>query len=143
LAFRRGDHDFSRAGSAPNIPRDCAGHFRPVLRTLMVGAFSVAGHLGVVAGMDAVPSELGVTEEGRTLLLEFLGRLRRRGLSAQTYNHYLKAAKQFTRWLVRDQRTPTDPLAHLSRLNVKVDRRHDRRALSEEEFTRLIRKRPI
>jgi site-specific recombinase XerD len=73
-----------------------------------------------------------------TAALEFLGQLRRRGLSAQTYNHYLKAAKQFTRWLVRDQRTPTDPLAHLSRLNVKVDRRHDRRALSEEEFTRLI-----
>src|SRR5262245_38735638 len=34
--------------------------------------------------------------------LEFLGDLRARGLSAQTYNHYLKAARQFTRWLVRD-----------------------------------------
>ena len=66
------------------------------------------------------------------------GQLRRDGLSAQTYNHYLKAAKQFTRWLVRDRRTPTDPLAHLSRLNVRTDRRHDRRALSEEEFKRLI-----
>ena len=70
--------------------------------------------------------------------LEFLGGLRRQGLSAQTYNHYLKAAKQFTRWLVRDRRTPTDPLAHLSRLNVRTDRRHDRRALSDEEFTRLL-----
>ena len=38
--------------------------------------------------------------------LEYLGNLRREGLSAQTYNHYLKAAKQFTRWLVRDRRTP-------------------------------------
>ena len=46
--------------------------------------------------------------------LEFLGQLRRDGLSAQTYNHYLKAAKQFTRWLVRDRRTAFDPLAHLS-----------------------------
>ena len=70
--------------------------------------------------------------------LEFLGQLRRDGLSAQTYNHYLKAAKQFTRWLVRDRRTPTDPLAHLSRLNVRTDRRHDRRALSEAEFERLL-----
>jgi len=70
--------------------------------------------------------------------LEFLGQLRRDGLSAQTHNHYLKAAKQFTRWLVRDQRTPTDPLVHLSRLNVHTDRRHDRRALSEEEFARLV-----
>jgi len=70
--------------------------------------------------------------------LEFLGRLRREGLSAQTYNHYLKAAKQFTRWLVRDRRTPVDPLLHLSRLNVHTDRRHDRRALSAAELARLI-----
>ena len=70
--------------------------------------------------------------------LDFLGQLRSDGLSAQTYNHYLKSTKQFTRWLVRDHRTPTDPLAHLSRLNVSTDRRHDRRALKPEEFSRLI-----
>jgi site-specific recombinase XerD len=70
--------------------------------------------------------------------MEFLSQLRRDGLSAQTHNHYLKSAKQFTRWLVRDRRTPVDPLAHLSRLNVRTDRRHDRRALSTAEFDRLI-----
>ena len=70
--------------------------------------------------------------------LVFLGQLRHDGLSAQTYNHYLKAAKQFTRWLVRERRTPFDPLAHLSRLNVRTDRRHDRRALLAEEFSRLV-----
>jgi hypothetical protein len=37
---------------------------------------------------------------------EFLGELRRDGSSAQTYNHYLKAVKQFSRWLVRERRTP-------------------------------------
>jgi len=31
-----------------------------------------------------------------------------------------------------------DPLAYLSGLNVKTDRRHDRRALSPEEFSRLV-----
>ena len=70
--------------------------------------------------------------------MDFLGQLRRDGLSIQTHNHYLKAAKQFTRWLVRDRRTPIDPLVHLSRLNVRTDRRHDRRALSAEEFGLLI-----
>jgi integrase len=70
--------------------------------------------------------------------LHFLGELRRQGRSAQTYNHYLKSSKQFTRWLVRDRRTPIDPLAHLARLNVATDRRHDRRALSTEEFQRLV-----
>jgi integrase/recombinase XerD len=70
--------------------------------------------------------------------LEFLGGLREAGKSAQTYNHYLKSAKQFTRWLVRDRRAPVDPLVHLSKLNVSTDRRHDRRALTTEEFTLLI-----
>jgi integrase len=71
--------------------------------------------------------------------LDFLGGLRDSGKSAQTYNHYLKSAKQFTRWLVRDRRSTTDPLAHLSKLNVSTDRRHDRRALSPEEFERLLK----
>jgi integrase/recombinase XerD len=70
-------------------------------------------------------------------VLEFLGQLRRDGLSAQTYNNYLTVIKQFTRWLVRDRRTPIDPLMHLSKLNVRTDRRHDRRALSQEEFAWL------
>ena len=70
--------------------------------------------------------------------LNFLGQLRANEKSAQTYNHYLKAVKQFTRWLVRDRRMVTDPLGHLARLNVKTDRRHDRRALTAEEFERLI-----
>lgn len=67
-------------------------------------------------------------------VLEFLGQLRRDGLSAQTYNNYLTVIKQFTRWLVRDRRTPIDPLLHLSRINVRADRR----TLSPDEFARLI-----
>ncbi len=69
---------------------------------------------------------------------KFLADLRSGGLSVQTSNHYLRAVKQFSRWLVRDQRTNDDPLAHLARLNVKVDRRHDRRALMPDEFAKLI-----
>ena len=71
-------------------------------------------------------------------VLAFLGDLRQQGRSAQTSNHYLKSAKSFTRWLVRDRRTTLDPLAHLSKLNVATDRRHDRRALSPDELSLLI-----
>ena len=38
-----------------------------------------------------------------------------------------------------DRRMPDNPLAYLSGLNVKTDRRHDRRALSVEEIDRLIK----
>ena len=37
--------------------------------------------------------------------LDFLGDLRVAGKSAQTFNHYLKSAKQFTRWLVEKPHT--------------------------------------
>ena len=68
----------------------------------------------------------------------FLAELRSGGLSVQTSNHYLRAIKQFSRWLVRDRRMPDDPLIHLAMLNVKVDRRHDRRPLTCDEFAYLI-----
>ena len=79
-----------------------------------------------------------IADINESSLLEFLGGLRQKGRSAQTYNHYLKASKQFARWLVRDRRTPFDALAQVSKLNVATDRRHDRRALSADELKRLM-----
>jgi integrase/recombinase XerD len=70
--------------------------------------------------------------------LRYLAELRENGRSAQTYNHYLRAIKKFTRWMVRDQRLQNDPLTTLAMLNTDLDRRHDRRALSVDEFCRLI-----
>jgi site-specific recombinase XerD len=68
----------------------------------------------------------------------FLADLRSRGRSIQTSNHYLSAIKQFCHWMILDRRCSVDPIFHLRKLNVKTDRRHDRRALEPEEFTRLI-----
>ena len=69
---------------------------------------------------------------------QFLAELRARGQSTQTVNHYVQSAKQFSSWLVRDRRTGEDRLTSLARLNVEIDRRHDRRALSANEFARLV-----
>jgi integrase len=69
---------------------------------------------------------------------ECLAELRSSGLSASSSNHYLRAIKMFTRWLVRDRRTDDNRLAHLSTMNEDVDRRHVRRPLTVDEFTRLI-----
>jgi integrase len=70
--------------------------------------------------------------------MTFLGDLKSQGRSAQTRNHYLKSVKSFTAWLVRNRRTLVDPLAHVARQNVAVDRRHDRRSLSDTEFSALF-----
>ena len=62
----------------------------------------------------------------------------KRGTSAQTSNHYLRAIKQITRWLRLEKRFVDDPLVRLEMLNVQVDRRHDRRALNDDEVSKLL-----
>jgi integrase len=68
----------------------------------------------------------------------FLADLRDEGTSIQTSNHYLRAIKQLTRWMVKDRRSHDDPLQFVSMLNVSTDRRHDRRPLAEAEFSALL-----
>jgi len=59
-------------------------------------------------------------------------------ISAQTQNFYLQAIKQFCRWMVQDDRVSQSPVEHLQAINVRVDRRHDRRALDADEMRRLL-----
>jgi len=68
----------------------------------------------------------------------FLAGLRDTGTSIQTSNHYLRAIKQFTRWLVKDRRAGDDPLAFISMQNVATDRRHDRRPFTEDELAKVL-----
>ncbi len=60
------------------------------------------------------------------------------GISAATFNYYLGSIKAFSRWMVKDRRAVSSPLSHLDILNVRTDRRHVRRALTEEELRRLM-----
>lgn len=59
-------------------------------------------------------------------------------LSLERRNHYVRAVRSFTRWLLIDQRTTIDPLAGLSLYNANTDQRRVRRVLSAEEFGKLI-----
>jgi len=61
-----------------------------------------------------------------------------RNISAQTSNFYLQAIKQFCRWMCKDGRATSNPLEYLDGLNVRTDRRHDRRALEVEEIRWLL-----
>ena len=67
-----------------------------------------------------------------------IGAVRESGLSLQTCNDNMRAVKQFGRWLWRDGRAREHVLAHLTGDNVALDRRHDRRALTDDELARLI-----
>jgi len=81
-----------------------------------------------------------ISEISESKVERYLAKLRDNGngISAQTSNSYLKAIKQFCRWLVRDRRATESPVAHLSGVNVKLDRRHDRRNLTAEQLVALL-----
>lgn len=55
----------------------------------------------------------------------------------RTYNHYVQSMSQFCNWLV-PKRLAASPVAGMARLNPDVDVRHPRRALSPDEFSRLV-----
>ena len=90
-------------------------------------------HIGQISP-SAVQGALGTIRE-----VGASKRSRKKGASLQTCNHYLRAVKQFTRWLWRDGRACEDSLAHLCGYNVQLDRRHDRRVLTDDELVWLIR----
>lgn len=71
-------------------------------------------------------------------VMEYLAERRQQGLSASASNHYLRAVKGFSTWLVKSKRSREDVLKFLSAMNTEADRRHVRRAVSAEEFAALV-----
>ena len=68
-----------------------------------------------------------------SLIQTAIGELRDEGMALQTCHHYLRAIKQFSRWLKRDGRVRDDVLSHLTGYNASTDRRHERRSLAPDE----------
>ncbi len=61
-----------------------------------------------------------------------------RGVGPQQCNHYVRAAKGFTRWMTRTRRVGANPLETLTLLGTAADVRHGRRELSADELRRLF-----
>jgi integrase len=80
-----------------------------------------------------------LTDVTAAKIAEQLAALRRdRGISMTTSNQYLTHAKSFFIWLVKERRIAINPIAHLEAGNNRLDRRHDRRELTEDELRRLL-----
>ncbi|TWU37505.1 site-specific tyrosine recombinase XerC [Novipirellula aureliae] len=81
---------------------------------------------------------VSITDIAAQQVEDYLAERREKGLSKQTSNHYRQAMHQFCRWLRKRALIPVNPIADIPKLNVDTDRRHDRRAISVDEFQRLI-----
>lgn len=67
-----------------------------------------------------------------------LGELRLAGKSARTVNQHRATVISFLNWCVKSGRVESNPLLSLARLNEQKDRRRERRALSQDDFERLL-----
>ncbi|CAN5544979.1 hypothetical protein BH11PLA2_BH11PLA2_25240 [soil metagenome] len=61
-----------------------------------------------------------------------------RGVGPQQCNHYVRAAKGFTRWMMRTRRIGMNPLETLTLLNTAADVRRTLRELAGDELRRLF-----
>jgi integrase len=63
---------------------------------------------------------------------------RKNGLGQRSFNYYLKAAKQFCRWMIKERRaTAPSPLEHLGCIK-QTEKRRQRRAIMVDEVRRLL-----
>lgn len=80
-----------------------------------------------------------VTDLSLSKTLEAMADLRcEEDWSPGTFNHCVRAAKGFVRWLYRDGRIREHVLDHLETVNAEGDRRRRRRALTVDECRRLV-----
>jgi integrase len=86
------------------------------------------------------PTDLDALKLERWLTTQF------GNMSAATRNEYRAAIVGFCNWAVRNRRMLANPLANVPIANVKLNPQRKRRALTEQELTRLIhvaRQRPL
>jgi integrase len=127
-------------GAAPRLP--AGGWFDVPEAAALLGMLPDSLRQLIRKGPLPPPGADRGAEDGRLRLhrdtLAALLESRARGLGVRTSNDYLGSLKRFSKWLVKNGRAAADPLAHLSRLNARVDRRHQRRALDPALFARFV-----
>ena len=71
-------------------------------------------------------------------LSRWLAARKAEGMAAATRNEYRGAFLGFGNWCIRNHRLVTNPFEDVPRADVKSDRRRTRRALTEDELTKLL-----
>ncbi len=85
------------------------------------------------AGMQ-LPADIDIESVEAVLF----GMMEEGEIGHKTYNHYIAAMTQFCTWMV-PKRMAVNPIQGIEKLNTAVDVRHQRRALTPDEFQMLVK----
>jgi len=128
---------------AKHARRPLQQHFKDYLAHLQ-HTCSSALHLKILRSqLDRMANSINATSLADLLdpnaIDRFLQERTAAGRSAATVNHDRKAVVAFVNWCVARGRVRSNPLKILSKLNVDLDRRRERRALTTDELDALLR----
>ena len=142
MLHRRGVVDERTARYAAEAVRPLTEHLADCERTLAARGRTVKhtrltlSRLRRVVGICRASH---ITDLTSSAIQHALASLRAEGIGLESLNHHARAVRGFSRWLLLDGRTQTDILAAVRGYNAATDRRHVRRALSEDQLGRLLR----
>ncbi|MFO0847316.1 MAG: hypothetical protein U0871_01980 [Gemmataceae bacterium] len=126
-----------RRRDGPGVPVPPGAAFTPARAAAVLG---VSG-----AGLRAAIKRHGLPAHGHGMArrlpretVERLAALQARGWSPETANHHVRAARGFTRWLVKTQRLRDDPLATLGLVGTAADVRRGRRELTADQLRAVL-----
>jgi len=139
---RMGLIDGEQEESAARRKSDVREHLR-AYRTSMEAKKNTQKHVKLIMGrIVRVVEGCGFTTLGDLDATEVEGYLtmlsKKKGFGHRTYNHYLQAVDAFCNWLVSRRRLRENPIIGIPRLNANTDVRHQRRALTADEFAKLV-----
>ncbi len=112
------------------LPKERADELRRLIVAGELSNSKIAKKLGVDRSTVARYAKIGVAENSEDAPPTTRG--------IRTMNGYLNAVKAFSTWCVATRRLPLDPLAHLKPQNETTDKRHDRRAISQQELANVL-----
>jgi len=116
-------------------------HFALYLEHLQAKGVSEKHLYNVKQHLEQVAGDCGFQRLGdiiRSALESWMNRCLSDGMGARTCNTYRAAIMTFCNWCVNNDRLVSNPLTGLWRADERLDRRRQRRALTEEELGRLL-----
>ncbi len=118
-----------------------SSHFDAYLTSLEANGRALRHRQNVRTALDRIAADCGfktLADIGRDAFESWLVQREAKDMSARTRNLHRSAIVAFCNWCMKSKRLTSNPVAAIEKANEDADRRHQRRALTADELSRLF-----